>query len=141
MTAVRWPIMSACDHGQVTFRYRNSKTRHTETRILPGASLRWLLLQRVLPKRFRRVLEAVKARPVLRCPGCGGLMTIVRTRTGHRSCRASPPLKLQKLFSSSVSTFRIRARPTVGSDQGSCLARLNLIRWAAYATSKADRNF
>jgi hypothetical protein len=98
----------ACDNGQVTFRYRNSKTRRSETRTLPGATFLWLLLQHVLPKGFRRArnfgflhpnskrliqllrlllkfelshaLPAVKPRPPLLCPCCGGPMTIVRTR-------------------------------------------------------------
>lgn len=98
----------ACDNGQVTFRYRNSKTRRTETRTLPGANFLWLLLQHVLPKGFRRarnfgflhpnskrllqllrlllkldlgrVPAAIKQRPSLLCPCCGGPMTIVRTR-------------------------------------------------------------
>jgi hypothetical protein len=97
----------ACDHGQVTFRYRNSKTRRTETRTLPGATFLWLLLQHVLPKGFRRArnfgflhsnskrllqllrlllkldpgraLASVKPRPPLLCPCCGGPMIIVRT--------------------------------------------------------------
>jgi hypothetical protein len=98
----------ACNGGQVTFRYRNSKTRRTETRTLPGATFLWLLLQHVLPKGFRRArnfgflhpnskrliqllqlllkldpgraFEAIKPRPPLCCPCCGGPMTIVRTR-------------------------------------------------------------
>ena len=107
----------ACDHGQVTFRYRNSKTRRSETRTLPGASFLWLLLQHVLPKGFRRArhfgflhpnskrliqllhllfklnpgraFAAVKPRPPLLCPCCGGPMTIVRTRL-------RPPLPTQE---------------------------------------------
>jgi hypothetical protein len=107
----------ACDHGQVTFRYRNSKTRRSETRALPGADFLWLLLQHVLPKGFRRArnfgflhpnskrliqllrllfkldpgraFEAVKPRPSPLCPCCGGPMTIVRTRL-------RPPLPAQE---------------------------------------------
>jgi Putative transposase/Transposase zinc-binding domain len=98
----------ACDNGLVTFRYRNSKTRRTETRTRPGATFLWLLLQHVLPKGFRRArhfgflhpnskrliqllhlllkrvpsrgFEAVRPRPPLLCPCCGGPMIIVRTR-------------------------------------------------------------
>jgi hypothetical protein len=44
----------ACEQGQVTFRYQNSKTRKMETRTLAGADFLWLLLQHVLPKGFRR---------------------------------------------------------------------------------------
>lgn len=98
----------ACDHGHVTFRYRNGKTRRAETRTLSGAAFLWLLLQHVLPKGFRRArnfgflhpnskrliqllqlllkldpgraFEAVKPRPALVCPCCGANMIIVRTR-------------------------------------------------------------
>jgi hypothetical protein len=98
----------ACDHDQVTFRYRNGKTRRIETRTLSGAAFLWLLLQHVLPKGFRRArnfgflhpnskrliqllqlllkldpgraFEAVKPRPSLVCPCCGANMIIVRTR-------------------------------------------------------------
>jgi hypothetical protein len=98
----------ACDHGLVTFRYRNGKTRRTETRTLPGATFLWLLLQHVLPKGFRRArnfgflhpnskrliqllrwllkrapsrtVAAIKQRPALLCPCCGEPMIIVQTR-------------------------------------------------------------
>lgn len=97
----------ACENGQVTFRFRNSKTRRTETRTLPGADFLWRLLQHVLPKGFHRArhfgflhpnskrliqlvqrllkldlaraLATLKPRPPLRCPCCGGPMIIVRT--------------------------------------------------------------
>jgi hypothetical protein len=108
----------ACDHGQVTFRYRNGKTRRTETRTLPGATFLWLLLQHVLPKGFRRarnfgflhpnskrllqllrlllkldlgrVPATIKQRPSLLCPCCGGPMIIVQTRL--RPPPPNPPL-------------------------------------------------
>ena len=44
----------ACKDGQVTFRYRNSKTKRFEYRSLPGAQFLALILQHVLPKGFRR---------------------------------------------------------------------------------------
>ena len=44
----------ACASGQVTFRYRNSKTKRIETRTVSCAKFLWLLLQHVLPKGFRR---------------------------------------------------------------------------------------
>ncbi|NTV87410.1 MAG: IS91 family transposase [Burkholderiaceae bacterium] len=109
----------ACDNGQVTFRYRNSKTRRTETRTLPGATFLWLLLQHVLPKGFRRArnfgflhpnskrllqrlrillklnpgrfLTWVKKRPPLLCPCCGGPMTIIRTRLLPPFPKPQPP--------------------------------------------------
>jgi hypothetical protein len=98
----------ACENGQVTFRYRHSKTDRLEYRTLPGAQFLALILQHVLPKGFRRarnfgflhpnskrliavlqylvgfdpkrVLAGLKKRPPLRCPCCGGEMTIVKTR-------------------------------------------------------------
>ena len=98
----------ACENGQVTFRYRNAKTKRTELRTVSGAKFLWLILQHVLPKRFRRarnfgflhpnskrliallqyllgfdpkrVLAALRPRPGLSCPCCCGAMRIVRTR-------------------------------------------------------------
>ena len=43
-----------CDAGQVTFRYTDNRGA-SQTRTLAGADFLWLLLQHVLPKRFRRV--------------------------------------------------------------------------------------
>ena len=43
-----------CKNGQVTFRYRDSKTRKWQTRTLPGAEFLWLVLRHVLPRRLRR---------------------------------------------------------------------------------------
>ena len=46
------------DHdGQVTFRYRQSKTGETRYRTLNGEDFCWLILQHVLPKGFRRVRD------------------------------------------------------------------------------------
>jgi hypothetical protein len=98
----------ACENGQVTFRYHNSKTKKTETRTVAGAQFLWLILQHVLPKGFRRArnfgflhpnskrligllqyllgfdpnraLAWVKKRPPLTCPCCGAVMNIVRTQ-------------------------------------------------------------
>lgn len=109
----------ACDNGQVTFRYQDSKTRRTETRTVPGTTFLWLLLQHVLPKGFRRArnfgflhpnskrliqllhyllkldpsraLAWVKERPRLTCPCCGGEMKIVRTRILPPLPRRYPP--------------------------------------------------
>ena len=44
----------ACENGQVTFRYRDSKTKRIEFRTVSGARFLWLILQHVLPKGFRR---------------------------------------------------------------------------------------
>lgn len=97
-----------CTDGQVSFRYRDSKTGKTAIRTVSGATFLWLLLQHVLPKGFRRArnfgflhpnskrliallqyvlklepgraLAFLKPRPPLRCPCCGAPMRIVRTR-------------------------------------------------------------
>ena len=47
----------ANQHGNVTFQYVESRTAITRTRTLPGAEFRWLILQHVLPKGFRRVRD------------------------------------------------------------------------------------
>lgn len=98
----------ACENGQVTFRYKNAKTKRTETRTVSGAKFLWLVLQHVLPKGFRRArnfgflhpnskrliavlqvllgfdptraLAWMKQRPRLACPCCGAPMKILRTR-------------------------------------------------------------
>jgi hypothetical protein len=98
----------ACKDGQVTFRYQDSKTKQICTRTLPGAKFLWLILRHVLPKGFRRarnfgflhpnskrllsVLQDflslnlnkavawLRKRPELKCPCCGGIMRVVKTR-------------------------------------------------------------
>jgi Putative transposase/Transposase zinc-binding domain len=42
------------DNGQVTYRYRDSKTQKTVLRTVSGARFLWLVLQHVLPRGFRR---------------------------------------------------------------------------------------
>jgi Putative transposase/Transposase zinc-binding domain len=44
----------ACENGQVTYRWRDSKTKKTAQRTVSGAAFLWLVLQHVLPKGFRR---------------------------------------------------------------------------------------
>ncbi len=98
----------ACENGQVTFRYQESKTKRLKYRTVSGARFLWLILQHVLPKGFRRArnfgflhpnskrliawlqyrlgfnpnraLAWVKPRPLLTCRCCGAVMNIVRTR-------------------------------------------------------------
>jgi len=98
----------ACENGQVTFRYRDSKTKQSEYRTVSGARFLWLILQHVLPKGFRRArnfgflhpnskrliallqyllgfapnraLAWVKQRPQFTCRCCGAVMRIVRTQ-------------------------------------------------------------
>ena len=98
----------ACQNGQVTFRYQDSKTRQVCTRTLSGAKFLWLILRHVLPKGFRRArnfgflhpnskrlialiqyllglnpnkaLAALRKRPTICCRCCGGTMKIVKTQ-------------------------------------------------------------
>ncbi|WP_300337649.1 transposase [Accumulibacter sp.] len=105
---IREEDILACENGRVSFRYRNAETGKSEKRSLTGAEFLWLILQHVLPKGFRRArnfgflhanckrLIALlhlllkfdpsrftpprKQRPPMRCPCCGAVMAIVRTR-------------------------------------------------------------
>ena len=98
----------ACENGQVTFRYLESKTQQIKYRTVSGAKFLWLVLQHVLPKGFRRTrnfgflhpnskrlitllqyllgvnpnraLAWLRKRPQLTCCCCGAVMTIVRTQ-------------------------------------------------------------
>jgi hypothetical protein len=97
-----------CEDGQVSFRFRDSKTGKAAVRTVSGAIFLWLILQHVLPKGLRRArnfgflhpnskrliallhvvlkldpsraLLWIKPRPPLLCPCCGAPMRIVRTR-------------------------------------------------------------
>ena len=51
---IREQDILACQNGQVTFRYLDSKTRQWKPARLPGADFLWLVLRHVLPRRFRR---------------------------------------------------------------------------------------
>ena len=110
----------AVDDGQVTFRYRDAKTKRWQTRTLSGADFLCLLLQHVLPKGLRRARQFgflhpnskrlrellqrllmlapgqvgawVRLRPALACPCCGGAMRIVRTRIRPLPGRHDPTL-------------------------------------------------
>jgi hypothetical protein len=98
----------ACENGQVTFRYQESKTKRIMYRTVSGAKFLWLILQHVLPKGFRRArnfgflhpnskrliallqyllgfnpnraLAWVRKRPQFTCRCCGAVMNIVRTQ-------------------------------------------------------------
>lgn len=102
----------ACQDGQVTFRYRDSKTQKLQRRTLPGAAFLWLMLRHVLPKGFRRTrnfgflhpnskrliqllqvllgvnpnrtIAWLRTRPKLQCPCCGGHLRIIKTRITRR---------------------------------------------------------
>jgi hypothetical protein len=108
-----------CDNGQVTYRYRDSKTQKTVLRTVSGATFLWLVLQHVLPKGFRRSrnfgflhpnskrliallkllvfkppvgppTQPATPRPQLLCTCCGAPMVIVRRRIWPSAC--APPL-------------------------------------------------
>ena len=109
----------ACENGNVTFRYRCSKTRTDQYRTLPAVDFLALVLRHVLPKGFRRarnfgflhpnckrlitliqVLVPInpaytpppdKPRPTLTCPCCGATMIIVRTGVSPHDIVRSPP--------------------------------------------------
>ena len=94
--------------GQVTFRFQDSKTKRYQTRTVSGAYFLWLLLQHVLPVRFRRArdygflhtnskrliqaihllfkfdptkwLPTVKPRPQKLCECCGAKMNIIQVQ-------------------------------------------------------------
>ena len=109
-----------CENGQVTYRWRDSKTKKTVQRSVSGATFVWLVLQHVLPKGFRRsrnfgflhpnckrmiallkllVFKQAAAppspptpRPQLLCTCCGSPMAVVRRRI-LPSIAASPTCK------------------------------------------------
>lgn len=113
----------ACDNGQVTFRYRDSKTSKIERRTVSGVEFLRLILQHILPKGLRRarnfgflhpnskrkiqlvqllfkltprpVAESLNKRPTLRCPCCGGAMKIVKTRIKALFACKLPPINLK----------------------------------------------
>jgi hypothetical protein len=94
-----------CERGQVTYRWRDSKTKKQEQRTVSGVEFLRLVLQHVLPKGFRRARnygflhpnskrliallrllvfkpcgKAPTERPKLLCRCCGAVMAIVRRR-------------------------------------------------------------
>lgn len=115
---IREKDIIACENGQVTFRYRDSKTKRFEYRRLPGAQFLALVLRHVLPRGFRRArnfgflhpnskrriqvlqyllgldpnraIAWVKQRPALQCPCCGAPMIIVKTRIVSPMLRRLP---------------------------------------------------
>ena len=100
-------ILSYTDE-KVTFRYKDSKTKRYKKRTLSGVEFIRLILQHVLPRRFRRAREygllhpnskklikmlhyllnvhvtpwkvRLTPRAPITCSGCGGVMKIVQTR-------------------------------------------------------------
>lgn len=105
--------------GKVTFRYKDSQTKTTQTRTVSGVQFLWLLLQHVLPHRFMRsrnygflhpnskgvllTLQRIlnirlpetcykKERPAMKCPCCEADMRIAATRL-----QPKPELLVQSL--------------------------------------------
>ncbi|MDP1708833.1 MAG: transposase [Gammaproteobacteria bacterium] len=108
----------SCDGDQVRFRYTDAKTRETYTRTLHGADFLWLLLQHVLPPRFRRTREFGLLHPrratllkrvqlllhvtpkppeppppraPLRCPHCQGILILRRPSDDDLRAHLAPP--------------------------------------------------
>jgi len=117
---IREEDILACDHGEVTFRYRDAKSGQHEVRTVSGPRFVWLVLQHVLPKGFRRArnfgflhpnakgliallqlllkfdpavaLGWLKPRKTMCCRACGAPMKIVRTRI-KPGVESRPPSK------------------------------------------------
>ena len=104
---IRESDILSCENGQVSFRYRDSKSGETKVRTMRGADFLRLILQHVLPKGFRRArnygflhpnskrliallhivlkvalrtLPVERPRPAFLCPCCGAPMQIIRRR-------------------------------------------------------------
>lgn len=105
---IREKDIVACENGKVTYRYRDSRTKQWAYKTVSGARFLWLVLQHVLPRRFRRTrnfgflhpnskrliqllqrvlrvdpakaLALIRKRPAMRCPCCGGEMKVIKTR-------------------------------------------------------------
>jgi Putative transposase/Transposase zinc-binding domain len=103
---IREQDILAYDQNDVCFRYRDAKTGQSQTRTVDGAHFLWLIVQHVLPKRFRRARNfgflhpnckrliallqlllridpgppTARPRAAIRCACCRAAMTIVRTR-------------------------------------------------------------
>jgi hypothetical protein len=103
---IREKDIIACRQGQVTFRYIDSDTGETRYRTMKAEDFLWQVLQHVLPRGFRRVrdygflhgnakrllslvqlvlqvvirAQAMRPKPVFRCPRCQARMTITAFR-------------------------------------------------------------
>lgn len=97
-----------CENGNVTFRYRSSKTKQYKTKTVSAVQFLWLVLQHILPRGFRRArnygflhpnskalikiiqwihrlnpmfaISKLKPRKQMICPCCGATMRITKTR-------------------------------------------------------------
>ena len=107
-----------CREGQVTFRYRDSRSGQWKTRTESGADFLWRVLQHVLPRGFRRarnygflhpnakqllqvlhlvlrfdparLLAQLKKRPQWLCRCCGAPMQVVATRLPPKAALLQP---------------------------------------------------
>ena len=80
-----------CADGQVTFRYRDSKSGKNTTRTCSGVHFLWLVSQHVLPKGFRRSRNFG-----LLHPNCRHRQRLVLLRMGLRpSAMASCPADMR----------------------------------------------
>ncbi len=105
---IREKDILSCRDGKVTYRYQDSHTKRWRNKTVSAAEFLWLVLQHVLPKGFRRArnfgflhpdskgmirvlqrlhnldpkkgLPAIRKRPAMKCPCCGGEMAVQRTR-------------------------------------------------------------
>ena len=80
-----------CEDGQVTYRYRDSKTRKMALRTVSGASFLWLLMQHLLPKGFRRARNFGFLHPGRK----GSAYSTVHVRSGYgvRTCDSSSRIR------------------------------------------------
>ena len=99
----------SCENGEVTFRYKNSKTDKYQTKTVSAVHFLWLVLQHILPRGFRRARDygflhpnskklimilqwlfrlnpsrligsKIKPRKQMLCACCGSFMKIFKTR-------------------------------------------------------------
>lgn len=117
---IREKDILACENGNVTYRYQDSKTKHYKTKTVSGVSFLGLILQHVLPKGFRRarnygflhpnskgliklidtlltfnprkIVSTLKKRPKFSCQCCGGAMTVGRRRIPRAEISFLPSL-------------------------------------------------
>jgi ribosomal protein L37AE/L43A len=104
-------------NGKVTFRYRDGKTKAWRERTLPGEDFVWLIVQHVLPSRFRRArdygyhhgnawrtlrliqlllhapvpMREIKPRPAFRCPDCSTPMVVIAVMLRQGARTTGPP--------------------------------------------------
>ncbi len=98
----------SCKDGKVTYRYKDSDTKELKYKSVTAEKFLWLILQHILPKRFRRArnfgflhpnskrliyiiqlvfkidpsraLDYLRIRPKMVCRCCGGILQIIQTR-------------------------------------------------------------